>query len=330
MTNRPPGRRALVQQLQDLQGSSLHGNPDHFPQPTLTWDELDLIIDALLAPPTESSGFEALRALAAKWRADADRSKLLQGLTCADDLDALLAREAPASDYWDRPENQPTPPLSYRCFHCGEVFIGDAALEHFGTRETAEAVACVIQTTHPLVKRLRARIEKLETAREAPQATDADVKAWLDEAHRSLATLRTRLKREPSFTEFAMAIFVNPELCAYPADAREAPAVSDSLGTRCEMAVGFPDTTVRCDERAIARIGGHDVCHGHFYNLKPEALYLIVKPVSHIIDSCRRAQFPPTNCSGAFPTRKPRGFTSNRGCGRTARSARFVSRASAS
>lgn len=34
---------------------------------------------------------ERLRALVDKWRSEADRSKLLQGLSCADDLAALLA-----------------------------------------------------------------------------------------------------------------------------------------------------------------------------------------------------------------------------------------------
>lgn len=52
---------------------------------------------------------------------------------------------------------------SWRCFHCGEVFTdAEKAREHFGDREKAEAVACVLETTHPLVIRLRVRIAALE------------------------------------------------------------------------------------------------------------------------------------------------------------------------
>lgn len=62
-------------------------------------------------------------------------------------------------------------PVSWRCFHCGKVFVDvESAREHFGDREKAEAVACAIETTHPLVIRLRQRIVDLR-ARNEIQAT---------------------------------------------------------------------------------------------------------------------------------------------------------------
>ena len=55
---------------------------------------------------------------------------------------------------------------------------------------------------------------------------ELDVTDWMDEAHRALAELRRRLQREPTHTEFAMAIFVNPKLCISPA-ARLAPLAAE-------------------------------------------------------------------------------------------------------
>lgn len=51
----------------------------------------------------------------------------------------------------------------WKCFHCDGWFgTVKEALEHFGSRERAEAVACVLETTHPLVIRLRNRVGDLE------------------------------------------------------------------------------------------------------------------------------------------------------------------------